>query len=144
MLCIWWDIERIIHYELLERNLTVIVERYCQQLRREGEEIQQKLPGRRHGVILQHDNARPHTANMTKAAIQEIDWEIPPHPPYSPDLASSDYHLFRSFSSNLLGAEFPSTMTLISKIGSTNSLRPNRRISSSVGSKTCPNVGRQS
>jgi hypothetical protein len=24
-----------------------------------------KRPGRRHGVILQHDNARPHTANMT-------------------------------------------------------------------------------
>jgi hypothetical protein len=30
---------------------------------------------------------------------------------------------------------------LSSKIGSTNSLRPNRRISSSMGSKTCPNVG---
>jgi hypothetical protein len=41
-------------------------------------------------------------------------------------------------------AEFPSTTTLSSKIGSTNSARPNRRISSSVGSKTCSNVGRQS
>jgi hypothetical protein len=27
-----------------------------------------------------------HTANMTKAAIQKLDWEILPHPPYSPDL----------------------------------------------------------
>jgi transposase len=34
MLCIWWDMERIINYELLERNLTVTAERYCQQLRR--------------------------------------------------------------------------------------------------------------
>jgi hypothetical protein len=25
---------------------------------------------------------------MTKAAIQELDWEILPHPPYSPDLAN--------------------------------------------------------
>jgi hypothetical protein len=41
-------------------------------------------------------------------------------------------------------AEFPSTTTLSSKIGSRNSSRPNRRISSSLGSKTCPNVGRQS
>jgi hypothetical protein len=41
--------EGIIHYELLERNLTVTVERYCQQLRRLVEAIQQKRPGKRHG-----------------------------------------------------------------------------------------------
>jgi transposase len=64
------------------------------------------LPGRRHGVILQHDNARTHTANMTKEAVQELDWEILPHPPYSPDLAPSDYHLFRSLSNNLRGVCF--------------------------------------
>jgi histone-lysine N-methyltransferase SETMAR len=43
---------------------------------------------------------------MTKAAIQEIDWEIRLHPPYSPDLASSDYHLFCSLSNNLRGISF--------------------------------------
>jgi hypothetical protein len=47
-----------------------------------------------------------HTANMTKAAIQELCWEIPPHPPYSPDLAPSDYHLFRLLSNNLHGISF--------------------------------------
>jgi hypothetical protein len=46
----------------------------------------------------QHDNARPQTANIPKAAVQELDWKILPHPPYSPDLAPSDYHLFRSLS----------------------------------------------
>jgi transposase len=90
--------EGIVHYEVIARNLTVTAERYCQQLRRLEEAIQQKRPGRRQGVILQHDNARTHTANMTETAIQEIDWEILPHPPYSPDLAPSDYHLFRSLS----------------------------------------------
>jgi histone-lysine N-methyltransferase SETMAR len=84
MLCIWWDMEGITHYELLERNLTVTAERYCQQLRRLEEAIQQNRPG----VILQHGNARPHTANMTKAAIQKHDWEILLHPAYSPDRAS--------------------------------------------------------
>jgi hypothetical protein len=43
---------------------------------------------------------------MTKAAIQELDWEIIPHPPYFPDPAPSDYHLFRSFSNNLRGVSF--------------------------------------
>jgi hypothetical protein len=40
---------------------------------------------------------------MTKAATQELGWEILLHPSYSPDLAPLDYHLFRSFSSNLRG-----------------------------------------
>jgi hypothetical protein len=99
-------VEGIIHYELLERNLTVTAERCYQQVRRLEEAIQQKRMGRRHGVILQHDNARQHTANMTKAAIQELDWEILSHPPYSLDLAPSDYHLFRSICNNLRGVSF--------------------------------------
>jgi histone-lysine N-methyltransferase SETMAR len=40
---------------------------------------------------------------MPKAAIQELDWEILPHPPYSLDLAPSDYHLFSFLSNNLRG-----------------------------------------
>jgi histone-lysine N-methyltransferase SETMAR len=105
-MCIWWDMEGIVRNELLERNLTVTAELYCQQIRRLKEAIQKKHPGRRHGVILQHENPRPHTANMTKAAIQEHDWEILPHSPYSPDLAPSDYHFFRSLSINLRGVSF--------------------------------------
>lgn len=29
----------------------------------------------------------PHTANITNVAIQELGWQVIPHPPYSPDLA---------------------------------------------------------
>jgi histone-lysine N-methyltransferase SETMAR len=43
---------------------------------------------------------------MTKAAIQELDWEILPHPSYSSDLVPTDYHLFRSLSNNLRGVSF--------------------------------------
>jgi histone-lysine N-methyltransferase SETMAR len=96
--------EGIIHYELLE--LIITAERYRQQLCHLGEEIQQKLPGRRHGVILQHDNGQSHTANMMKVAIQELNWEILSHPPYSPDLTSLDYHLFGTLSNNLCGVSF--------------------------------------
>jgi hypothetical protein len=99
MLCIWWDMEGIIYYELLERNLAVTAGSYCQQLCRLEEGIQQKRHVQRHGVILQHDNARPHTANIMKAAIL-------PHPPYSPDLAPSDYHLFHALSNNLRVVSF--------------------------------------
>jgi hypothetical protein len=57
-------------------------------------------------MILRHDNAWPHTANTTKAAIQELDWEILPHPHYSLDLAPSDYHLFHSLFNNLHRVSF--------------------------------------
>jgi hypothetical protein len=43
---------------------------------------------------------------MTKAVTQELDWEILPHPLYSPDLAPLDYHLFRSPSNNLRRISF--------------------------------------
>jgi hypothetical protein len=46
MLCIWWEMEGIIHYELLERNLTITTEHYSQQLHHLEEAIQQKRPGR--------------------------------------------------------------------------------------------------
>lgn len=106
MLCVWWGWEGIIHYELLPRNQTVNAELYVQQLHRLNAAIRQKHPDRQHGVILQHDNARPHIARMTKEAIQTLAWEVLPHPPYSPDLAPSDFHLFRSLSNALRGVSF--------------------------------------
>uniref|UniRef100_A0A914H9D1 Transposase n=1 Tax=Globodera rostochiensis TaxID=31243 RepID=A0A914H9D1_GLORO len=71
-----------------------------------------KSGARTYGVILQHDNARPHTANMIKMALQELGWEVLPHPPYSPDVAPSDYHLFRSLSNALSGVTFENAAAL--------------------------------
>jgi len=45
-------------------------------------------------VILQHNNAWPHAAHLTLKKITKNDWEILLHPPYSPDLALPEYHLF--------------------------------------------------
>ena len=46
------------------------------------------------GVSLQHDNAQPHTARSNVATIQDLSFKCLPHPPYSPDLAPSDLHVF--------------------------------------------------
>uniref|UniRef100_A0A1I7X2Z7 Histone-lysine N-methyltransferase SETMAR n=1 Tax=Heterorhabditis bacteriophora TaxID=37862 RepID=A0A1I7X2Z7_HETBA len=45
-------------------------------------------------VILHHDNARAHADLTTSRKIAELGWEILSHPPYSPNLALSDYHLY--------------------------------------------------
>ncbi|GFW91220.1 mariner Mos1 transposase [Trichonephila clavipes] len=48
-------------------------------------------------VLLQHDNA----AKVVKTYLETLKWEVLPHPLYSPDLAPSDYHLFRSMAHGL-------------------------------------------
>ena len=60
--------------------------------------LKEKLPQyqKRHDkVILQHDNARLRVARPVKTYLETLKWEVLPHPPYSPDVAPSDYHLFR-------------------------------------------------
>jgi transposase len=46
------------------------------------------------GVALLHDNTRSHTAARTRALLEQFNWELFGHPPYSLDRAPSDYHLF--------------------------------------------------
>ena len=41
-----------------------------------------------------HDNATPHSANVTKALLDTFGWDVWEHPPYSPDLAPCDFHVF--------------------------------------------------
>jgi transposase len=45
------------------------------------------------GVVLLHENARPHTAARTRALLEHFNWELFDHPPYRPELTPSDYHL---------------------------------------------------
>ena len=59
-------------------------------------------------VLLQHDNARPHTARSTVATIQDLSFECLPHPPYSSDLASSDFRVFGPLKQAMGGKSFRS------------------------------------
>ncbi|PNF23181.1 hypothetical protein B7P43_G02737 [Cryptotermes secundus] len=60
------------------------------------------------GVVLLHDNARPHTAAHTAETLQKLKFDVMAHPPYSPDLAPSDYHLFGPLKEALRGRRFTS------------------------------------
>ena len=88
----------VIYFELLDTNQTINFNLYSQQLQRLNEVLFQKRPAlaNQKGVILFHDNGPPHVAQLTQQKIKQLGWEILSHPPWSPDLAPSDYHLFAS------------------------------------------------
>ncbi len=53
---------------------------------------------------------------MSRQKIQELSWEILPHPAYSPDLAPSDYHVFRVLKRHLWEMKFDNQRQLEMKV----------------------------
>lgn len=107
MLSVWWDSQGVLLFELLPPNRTITADYYCEQLERLREEIIRLRPLQRQVRFL-HDNARPHVATVTRQKLLDLGWEVLVHPPYSPDLAPSDFHLFRSLQNHLRGKEYVS------------------------------------
>jgi histone-lysine N-methyltransferase SETMAR len=99
LLCVWWNYEGLIYYELMPDGRTINTEMYSQQLEKMYTVLLQKYPAlvNRKRVLLQQDNARSHTAKKTLQKIEELEGiELLPHPAFSPDLEPSDYYLFHS------------------------------------------------
>ena len=65
------------------------------------------------GVLLLWDKARAHTAQVAMTAATECGFEILPHPPYSPDMAPSDFNLFQKLKSHLCGTQYGSNEGII-------------------------------
>jgi len=96
MLTVFWDSRGPILETYQERGTTVTSATYCDMLQRE---LKPAIRYKRRGklskeILLLHDNARPHTAAHTLETLKQLKWEPMEHPPYSPDLAPSDFHLF--------------------------------------------------
>ena len=87
----------IINWELLQTGCNITADLYCQQLDR----VAAKLEGKQDRIYFLHDNARPHIGKSTREKLLKLGWVTIPHPPYSPDLAPTDYHLYRSLSDYL-------------------------------------------
>ncbi|KAG5313576.1 MOS1T transposase, partial [Pseudoatta argentina] len=104
--------EKWIHYDNPKRRKSWGKPgRYRLQLMRLSRALKEKRPlyAQRHDkVILLHDNARPHVAKPVKTYLETLKWEVLPHPPYSPDIAPSNFHLFRSMAHCLADRRFHS------------------------------------
>lgn len=109
MCTVFWDRKGILLIDFLPRGATINKDVYCETLKKLRRAIQNKRRGMlTKGVVFIHDNARPHTANVTRTLLQGFGWDVFDHPPYSPDLAPSDFHLFLHLKSFLAGQRFNS------------------------------------
>jgi hypothetical protein len=88
--------EGVIHVDFLPHGVTVNAQYYRNLLQNN---VHQTILKKIHGqllkkIILLHDNACPHMANLTKVTLTTMGWKIMNYPPCSHDLVPSDQHLF--------------------------------------------------
>ena len=92
---------------------TVTGTRFASSIQKFREVKRKRREMLRFGLVLHMDNAPSHTSRVAQAAIREAGIELLPHPPYSPDLAPSDYWLFPNFKKALKGQKYEDTSEVI-------------------------------
>jgi len=94
MCTVFWDRQGVLLVEVLPRGTKINSTVYYETLKLRYA-IQNKGCGMpRATILLLHDNARQHSVAQTQDLITSFRWEQMDHPPYSPDLAPSDFQLF--------------------------------------------------
>jgi histone-lysine N-methyltransferase SETMAR len=107
MCTVFWYRKGVLLVEFLPQGSTINAGIYCDTLMKGHHAIQNKRHGMLSwGVMMLHDNARPHTATATQDLITTFGWEQFNHSPYSPDLAPSDFHVFLHLTTFLAGRRF--------------------------------------
>jgi len=64
-------------------------------------------------MLFHQDNARVHMSTIAMSKLHELKYELVRDPPYSPDLAPSDYYLFQNLEKLLGGKKFTSNSEIM-------------------------------
>jgi len=92
---IFWDQDGILHIDYLPKGQSINAEYYSSLPVHWKDILKEKHRGNvTKGVLSLHDNAPAHRALATQKKLTYLVFQCLDHPPYSPDLAPSDYHLF--------------------------------------------------
>ena len=118
MASVFWDAHELIFIDYIEKGRTITGVYYDALLNRLVDEIRKKRPHLKKKKILFHDdNVLSHTSKTAKAKKHELGFESLPHPPFSLDLAPSDFYLFPNFKRWLRGRSFESNEEVEWKTG---------------------------
>jgi [histone H3]-lysine36 N-dimethyltransferase SETMAR len=110
MVTVWWSHHGVIHYSFSRSGQAITAVFYFAELRTMLAKLsvkQHRLMNRSSPLLL-HDNAKPHTARETVFTLHELQLGTIRHPPYSPDLAPTDYNFFRDLDNYLRDKKFSS------------------------------------
>ena len=90
----WWSSASLTHYSFLNPSETITSGKYAQQIDEMHQKLQPLQPAlvNRRGQTILHDNTWPRAVQPTLQKLNELGYEVLPHPPYSPDLSPTDYH----------------------------------------------------
>ena len=98
---IFWDQDCILLIDYLQNGQTINAEYYSSLLVQLKDILKEKRCGKfTNGVVLLHDNVPAHRALATQKKLAYLGFQCLDHPPSSPDLARSDYHLFPGIKNN--------------------------------------------
>lgn len=118
MASVFWDSQGVIMVDYLATGGTVTGQYYATLIIQLRENIKAKRRGMlSKGVLLLQDNAPSHTSQVATAAIRDARLQLLQHPPYSPDLAPSDFYLFPRMKDHLRGTRFDSNCDVIAAVG---------------------------
>ena len=96
------------------------VKKWAAELRWLRQEIKRKRRGKlTRGVVLLQDTTPSHTSQVAMTAATECEFEILPHPQYSPAMAPSDFYLFPKLKSHLRGSQYGSNEDVIEAVNET-------------------------
>lgn len=116
MATVFWDAHGIILIDYLKKGKSITGQYYVALLDQLNNEIKEKRPHlARKKVLFHHDNAPAHSSAIATAKLVELRYELLPHPPYSPDLAPSDFFLFPNMKKWLAGKKFTSNSEVIAE-----------------------------
>ncbi|XP_045454297.1 histone-lysine N-methyltransferase SETMAR-like [Melitaea cinxia] len=105
MVTVWWSSTFVIHHSFLPNGMSITTDVYCEELNTIMGKLARLQPAlvNHSAPLLLHDNARPHTAQQTVSKLQELGLEVLRYPPYSPDIAPTDFHFFQNSDNFLAG-----------------------------------------
>jgi len=111
---IFWDQEGIRLIDYLPKGLTNNAEYYSSLLVQFEDILKEQRRGKfTKAVLFLHDNAPAHRALATQKKLAYLGFQCLDRPPYSPDLAPSDYHLFPGLKKQLKVRHFSSDAEVI-------------------------------
>ena len=117
MASVLWDVKSIVFIDYLQKGKTINGDYYAKLLRELRQAIKSKRPGQLiKGVLLHQDNSTAHKSLVAMSVVHDCGFELIDHPPYSPDLAPSDYFLFPNFEKHLAGKRYESDDDVISAV----------------------------